>query len=50
VKLGIYLEELFDLEIPEDVLKGFVTLANIVQYLSRRFFRDGEFPAPALAA
>ena len=43
LKLAIYLEEAFDLELPDEALRRFVTIGDIVKYLSRRYFRDVEF-------
>ena len=43
LKLAIYLEEAFDLELPDEALRRFVTLGDIVKYLSRRYFRDVDF-------
>ena len=45
LKLALSLEEIFDHELPDDVVDGFATLADIVRYFSRRYFRD---VAPAL--
>lgn len=36
LKLAIYLEEIFGVELPDEVLKRFITVADIVNYLSRR--------------
>ena len=49
LKLGIYLEEIFDLELPDDVLAGFSTVADIVRYISRRYFRNIETSVAAMA-
>jgi acyl carrier protein len=43
LKLAIYLEETFDLELPDETLRRFVTIGDIVKYLSRRYFRDIDF-------
>ena len=55
LKLAIYLEEVFldevsDIELPDEALKRFVTVGDIVRYLSRRYFRDVELPQLAVAA
>jgi acyl carrier protein len=34
LKLAIYLEEAFDIELPDEALKRFVTIGDIVKYLS----------------
>jgi len=49
MKLAIYLEEGFDLELPNEVVARFVTVADIVGYFSRRYFRDFQSPLPAVA-
>ncbi len=49
LKLAILLEDLFDLELPDDDLAGFATVADIVRYISRRYFRNVE-PSYAAAA
>ena len=49
LKLGIYLEDIFDLELSDDVLAGFSTVADIVRYISRRYFRNIEASVAALA-
>jgi acyl carrier protein len=46
LKVAIYLEEAFDIELPDEALKRFVTIGDIVKYLSRRYFRDVEFNRP----
>jgi acyl carrier protein len=48
LKLAIYLEEAFDIELPDEAIKAFVTVGDIVKYLSRRYFRDVEFPQLAM--
>ncbi len=35
IRLAISLEETFDLEIPDEVVKRFTTVGDIVQYMSR---------------
>lgn len=55
LKLALYLEELFlnedcDLELPDEALLRFVTIGDIVKYLTRRYFGDVEYPQLALAA
>lgn len=49
MKLAIYLEEVFDLELPNEVIARFVTVADIVSYFSRHYFRDYQSPLPAVA-
>ena len=50
LKLAIYLEEGLGLELSDEVLERFVTVADIVSYSSRRYFKDAEFPTLAAAA
>lgn len=50
LKLAIYLEEAFDIELPDEAVERFVTVADIVSYFSRRYFRDVAVPAVAFAA
>jgi acyl carrier protein len=47
LSLALYLEEIFDLELPNEVVEQFVTVADIVAYFGRRYFRDQAFPALA---
>jgi len=44
------LEEVFDLELPNDVVRRFVMVADIVSYFSRRYFRDYQSRLPSVAA
>ena len=37
VKLALYLEEIFDVELSDELLGRFVTVADIVRYLSRNY-------------
>ena len=48
LKLAIYLEEAFDLELPDEVIARFLTVAD-VSYFSRRYFRDFQSPLPVVA-
>lgn len=41
-KLAMYLEELFDIELPDEVLERFVAVTDIVRYIERHYFRDVE--------
>jgi acyl carrier protein len=50
VKLALLLEEIFNVELSDEVLKRFFTVGDVVQHLSRRYFHDAEFPAFATAA
>jgi len=50
MRLAMYLEEVFDLELPNEVVGRFVTVADIVSYYSRRYFRDYQSRLPAFAA
>ena len=49
LKLAISLEAVFDLELADEVVARFVTVADIVSYFSRRYFRDFQTPLPAVA-
>lgn len=42
LKLAVHLEEVFDLELSDEVLEKFVTIANIVKYIGGHYFRDIE--------
>jgi acyl carrier protein len=50
LRLAVYLEEAFDLELPNEVVAQFVTVSDIVGYFSRRYFRDSPSPVRAAAA
>ena len=50
LRLALCLEEIFDIELPDEALKRFFSLGDIVKYLSRHYFQDVEFPALAAAA
>jgi acyl carrier protein len=50
LRLAICLEEVFDLELPNEVVARFVTVGDVVGYFSGRYFRDFDFPAPITAA
>jgi len=50
MRLTMYLEEVFDLELSNEVVRRFVTVADIVSYYSRRYFRDHQSRLPAFAA
>jgi acyl carrier protein len=50
LKLALYLEEIFDFELPDEALKRFFTVEDIVKYVSRRYFRDFDFSELAMAA
>jgi acyl carrier protein len=50
IKLAMCLEEVFSIELPDEVLERFITVADIVKYIGRRYFRDvelSEFPEAA---
>ncbi len=49
VKLAMCLEELFTIELPDDVLERFITVADIVKYMGRHYFQDVEFSGLARA-
>ena len=40
LRLAIHLEEIFDLELSDEVVQRFVTVSDIAGYFSRRYFRD----------
>ena len=42
LKLAIYLEEAFDVELSDDILERAVTVADIVRYISGHYFADVE--------
>ena len=42
LELAIYLEEIFNVELSDEALERFVTVADIVKYISGRYFRDVE--------
>ena len=50
LKLAIYLEEAFGVELPDEALERFVVVADIVDYFGSRHFRDVELPAVTEAA
>src|SRR5438128_2197637 len=47
LKLALSLEEVFEIELPDETLKRFSTIGDIVKYLNRHYFQDTEFPARA---
>ena len=40
LKLAMYFEETFDVELSDDVLERVVTVADIIRYISGRYFQD----------
>ena len=50
LKLAIHLEDIFAIEISDEALQRFVSIADIVSYSSHRYFRDIELPTLAVAA
>jgi acyl carrier protein len=50
VKLALYLEELFDIELTDDALERFLTVGDIVKHLTRNFFQDADCSELAKAA
>jgi acyl carrier protein len=50
IKLALYLEEAFDIELPDEAVSLFRTVGDIVRHLSRNYFRDADFSALAEAA
>jgi acyl carrier protein len=49
IKLALYLEETFDVEIPDEVVGRFDTVGDIVRYLSRWSHETGELSAQPVA-
>lgn len=45
VEVTMSLEETFDIELPQDVVRQFSVVGDIVTYLSCRFFRDVDEPS-----
>ena len=50
LKLALYLEEIFDIELSDELVNRFATVGDIVTYLSRNYFRDADFCSLAEAA
>ena len=50
LRLAICLEEVFDVELSNEVVARFVTVGDAVGYFSRRYFRDFSAPVRAAAA
>jgi acyl carrier protein len=50
LRLAICLEEVFDVELANEVAACFVTVGDVVGYFSRRYFRDFSAPVRAAAA
>jgi hypothetical protein len=50
LRLGVCLEEVFDVELSNEVVARFVTVSDVVSYFSRRYFRDFSAPVRAAAA
>jgi acyl carrier protein len=48
--LAICLEEVFDVELSNEVVARFVTVGDVVGYFSCRYFRDFSAPVGAVAA
>ncbi len=42
LKLAVYLEEIFDIELSDEVSEQFATVADIVRYVGRHYFQDVE--------
>ncbi len=42
LKLALYVEEIFDIELSDDVVEQFVTVADIVRYVGGHYFQDAE--------
>ena len=51
LQLAVCLEEMFDIELSNEVVARFVTVGDVVSYFSRRYFRDfSSAPVRAAAA
>jgi acyl carrier protein len=50
LRLAICLEEVFDVELSNEVVARFVTVGDVVGHFSRRYFRDFSAPVTAAAA
>ena len=46
LRLAICLEEVFDLELPDEVVARFVTVADVVTYFSSHYFSDAQSATP----
>ena len=49
IKLALYLEETFDVEIPDEVVGRFNTVGDIVRYLGRWSHEAADFSAATVA-
>ncbi len=50
LKLAMYLEEVFDVELSDDVLEQVATVADIIKYISGHYFQNTNFLQLAEAA
>ena len=50
IKLALYLEETFEVEIPDEVVAGFDTVGDIVRYLSRWSHETAELSPHPVAS
>ena len=50
IKLALYLEEIFDIELSDEALSRFAKVGDIVAHLSRNYFRDADISLLAEAA
>ncbi|MBV8397253.1 MAG: acyl carrier protein [Acetobacteraceae bacterium] len=50
LKLALYLEEVFDIELSDELVSRFATIGDIVTHLSRHYFRDADVYSLAEAA
>ncbi len=50
MRLAMSLEDIFDIELEDDVVERFVELGDIVSYFSDRYFEDIEPSTPEIAA
>jgi acyl carrier protein len=46
IRLAVYLEETFDIEITDEAIDQFATVADIVKYVSRRTHEDPRARSP----
>ncbi len=50
LKLALYLEDMFDLELSNEDVDSFQLVGDIVRYMSRRYFRDQDVNVVSHAA
>ena len=50
LRSAVCLEDVFELELPNEVVAQFITVGDVVGYFSRRYFLDVASPVRAAAA